>query len=206
MKLLDGLVAQVVGDGGDAVALIDAEAGDGQVGVIEPDEGDIGAVQGGDEGEAAILAEEHLAREIRGDGMRNRVVDVQQVQLVVGRDLSHAGGEGQVVGRVFEEGIIRDGDFVEGDVLLAAAEAEGLRIGDEVDLMAGRRQLDTELGGDNAAAAVGGIAGDSDLHREPGYRVQVAGYRIRMRKSRERTRVRNQVRARRGWAGAAPWR
>jgi hypothetical protein len=40
--------------------------------------------------------------------------------------------------------------------------------------MAGGGQLDAELGGDDAAAAVGGIAGDSDLHKRTRYRVQGA--------------------------------
>jgi hypothetical protein len=29
-------------------------------------------------------------------------------------------------------------------------------------------QLDAEFGGDNSAAAVGGITGDADLHKAPG--------------------------------------
>ena len=51
------------------------------------------------------------------------------------------------------------------DVALPAAQAKGLRVGDEVHLMAARGELDAKLGGDDAAAAVGGIAGDADLHR-----------------------------------------
>ncbi len=51
-----GAVAEVGGDGGDAVGLLDAEAGDGEVGAVEADEGDVGAVEGGDEGEVAAAA------------------------------------------------------------------------------------------------------------------------------------------------------
>ena len=47
-----GAVAEVGGDGGDAVGLVDAEAGDGEVGAVEADEGDVGAVERGDEGES----------------------------------------------------------------------------------------------------------------------------------------------------------
>ncbi len=47
---LAGAVAEVGGDGGDAVGLLDAEFRDGKVGAVEADEGDVGSVQRGDEG------------------------------------------------------------------------------------------------------------------------------------------------------------
>ena len=50
-------------------------------------------------------------------------------------------------------------------------------------MVAGGSQLDAELGGDDTAAAIGWIAGNSDLHKWPGYRVQVEGYRVRMQNS-----------------------
>src|ERR1700712_1809617 len=46
-----GAVAEVGGDGGDAVRLVDAETGDGEVRAVESYECDVRAVQGGDEGE-----------------------------------------------------------------------------------------------------------------------------------------------------------
>ena len=51
VKGFAGAVAKVSGDGGDAVGLLDAELGDGKVGAVEADEGDVGAVEGGDEGQ-----------------------------------------------------------------------------------------------------------------------------------------------------------
>jgi hypothetical protein len=50
------------------------------------------------------------------------------------------------------------------DAFVAAAEAEGLRVGDEVDLVAEGGQFDAEFRGHHAGAAVGGIAGDADAH------------------------------------------
>ena len=50
------------------------------------------------------------------------------------------------------------------DVALAAAQTKGLRVGDEVDLVTTRGQLNAQLGGDDATAAVGGITGDANLH------------------------------------------
>ena len=164
---LAGAVAKVGGDGGDAVGLLDAELGDGQVRAVEADERDVGAVERGDEGKMEAARGEHLAGEQRADGVRDGVVNVEEIERVELGDLGHAGGEGEVVGRMLEEGIVRDGDFVEVDVGFAAGEAEGLRVGDEVDLVAAGGEFDAEFGGDDAAAAVGGITGDADLHRLP---------------------------------------
>jgi hypothetical protein len=50
------------------------------------------------------------------------------------------------------------------NVSLAACEAEGLRVGDEVDFMTACREFNAELGGNDAGAAVGGIAGNANLH------------------------------------------
>ena len=143
---------------------VDAEAGDGEVGAVVADEGDVGAVQGGDEGQVAAAGGEHLAGEQGGDGVRDGVVDVEEVERVELGDLGHAGGEGEIVGGVLEERVVVDLDLVEVDVGLAAGETEGLRGGDEVDLVAARGELDAEFGGDDAGAAVGGITGDADLH------------------------------------------
>ena len=135
-EVAEGLVAEVLRDAGDAVGLLDGVAGDGQIAAIEADEGDVGAVERGDEGQAAAAGGEHLAREQGADGVRDGVVDVEQVELVELGDLSHARGQGQVVGGKLEERIIGDGDLVIEDAVVAAVEAKGLRVGDEVDLVA----------------------------------------------------------------------
>ena len=163
-EVFAGALAQVGGDGGDAVGLVDAEAGDGEIGAVEADEGDVGAVEGGDEGQVAASFGEHLAGEQGADAVGDGVVDVEEVEVVELGDLGHAGGEGEVVGRVLEERVVGDRDLVVADVGVAAGEAEGLRVGDEVDLVAARGELDAELGGNDAGAAVGGITGDADLH------------------------------------------
>ena len=92
---------------------------------------------------------------------------VQQIELVILRDLRHARRQRQVVGWIFEERIVRDRDLVVEDPLFAAGEPEGLRIGDEMHLVAQRGELDAQLGGDHSAAAVGRITGNADFHRGP---------------------------------------
>ena len=47
---------------------------------------------------------------------------------------------------------------------MPGVQADGIRVGDEVDFVAARGEFQPKLGGDDAAAAVGGIAGDADLH------------------------------------------
>ena len=105
-------VFEVGGDRGDAVRALDAVAGDGEVGAVEADEGDIGAVEGGDEGQADAAAGEHVAGEQRGDGVGDGVVDVEEIEGVELGDLGHAGGEGEVVGWVLEERVVGDRDLV----------------------------------------------------------------------------------------------
>ena len=71
--------AQVVADGGNAVGLLDGELGDRKVGGFGADERDVGPVEGGDERQAAVRSD-HLLRQKSRDGVRDGVVDVQQVQ------------------------------------------------------------------------------------------------------------------------------
>jgi hypothetical protein len=123
-------------------------------------------MQRGDEGQAAAsrAIPEHLAREKRAHGVRDCVVHVQKVEIVQLGDLSHAGGQRQIVGRIIEERITRYFDFVIMNVRFLAAQPDGLGIGDEMNLVAALGQLQTEFRGYHAAAAVGGITGDANLH------------------------------------------
>jgi hypothetical protein len=50
------------------------------------------------------------------------------------------------------------------DAVVAAVEAERLRIGDEMDFVAENREFNAQLSGDNSRAAVRGVAGDSYAH------------------------------------------
>src|SRR5580698_4873622 len=161
-------IAKIVRDGGDAVTLFDGVTRDRKVRAIEADEGDVGAMERGHEGQAAAAWSNghHLPGEQSTHGMRNRVVNVEKIKIVKLRDLGHTGGEREIVRRVVEERITSDFDFVIMDVVLRAAQANGLSVGDEVNFVAALRQFQAEFGGDDAAAAVGGISGNSNLHEE----------------------------------------
>ena len=89
---------------------------------------------------------------------------VQQIQRIQLGDLGHPRGQRQVVGRKLEERVTGDRNLVVGDAVIAPAQPEGLRIGDEVHLVAQRGQLDAQLRGHHARTAVGGITGNADAH------------------------------------------
>ena len=89
---------------------------------------------------------------------------VQQIELVLDRDLVHAHGEREVVRRVLEERILSDVDFMEVDARREERQAERLRIRDEMHFVSELRERDPELGRDGPRSAVGRIAGDPDLH------------------------------------------
>jgi hypothetical protein len=97
--------------------------------------------------------------------MRDRVVDVEEVELVLARDLRHLGGQGEVVRWVLEQAVRREVDLVVADVLLELVQAEGQPVGDEVHGVAAARELLAELGRHRARSAHGRIARDPDVHR-----------------------------------------
>ena len=89
---------------------------------------------------------------------------VQQVEVVQFGDFGHAGRERQVVGRIVKQRIARHLDFVEMNVGLGFRQPDGLRVRDEVNVVAALRQFQAQLGGHHSAAAVGRITRDPDLH------------------------------------------
>src|SRR5579863_10075318 len=86
----ESLVFQVLRDAGNAIALLYGKAGDGQITAIKTNEGDVGSVQGGDEGQAPAAGSEHLAREQRAYGVGNGVMHVEEVEFVEFRHFGHA--------------------------------------------------------------------------------------------------------------------
>ncbi len=121
-------------------------------------------MQCGDEGQATPLRGAHLPGEQCADGVRDGVVHMQEIEIVVGCHFRHARRKRQGVGRKLKQRIVGYGDFVIENIALPAAQAKGLRVGDEVHLMTARGEFNAKFCGDDATAAVGGIAGDADLH------------------------------------------
>ena len=98
---------------------------------------------------------QHLPRQQRAYRMRNRVVHVQQVEIVKLGHFGHARGQGQIVGRIVEQRVARNLDFVIMNMGLRFGQADGLRVRDEMNLVSALSQLQAQFGGHHAAAAVG---------------------------------------------------
>ena len=65
---------------------------------------------------------------------------------------------------MIEKGVGGDFDFVEMDVRVVGIHSNGRGVADEVNIVAASRELLAEFGGDDAGAAVGGIARYTDAH------------------------------------------
>lgn len=111
VEFLDRPVAQVAGDGGDAVALLDREARDGQITAVIAHERDVRAVEGGDERQAAGRG--HGPCEQSADGMRDRVMDVEEIKTGGFGDFGHFYCESQRVRRMIKQRIRGGFSFVE---------------------------------------------------------------------------------------------
>jgi hypothetical protein len=163
VELFDGLIEQVARDGGDAVALLDGKAGDGEIAAVAADESDVRAVESGDEWKSARGG--HGARQHGANGMGNGVVNVEEVEGFGFENFEHFCGEGESIGWMVEERVGDHFDFVEMDAGIVGIHADGRGVADEMDVVAAGGEFHAELGGDDAGAAVGGVAGDADAHR-----------------------------------------
>ncbi len=122
----------------------------------------IGAVKGGDD--ARLLFDgEHGAGEDGGGGVWDGVVDVQNIQAKVAGDLGHFDRERKGVVGVFEEAIVVDFNRMKKKARGVLGKAEGAFVGDEVDFVAAAGEFFAQGGGQHAAAADRGIAGNADF-------------------------------------------
>src|SRR5665213_861029 len=110
--------------------------------------------------------------------MRDRVVHMQQVELIELGHLCHARCQREIVRRVLEERILIHLDLVKANICLTAAQPEGRGRGDEVYFVSARGQFNTQLRRDDSAATVGRVAGDADLapgsHEYAGYALAIS--------------------------------
>jgi len=162
VEFLEGLVQKILRNGGDAVALFDGKLGNRQIRTIAADQGNVRAVKRGNERKTARGG--HRACEHGADGMRDGVVDMQQVQRFGFEDFKHFGGECQGVRWVVEERVGSHLDFVEENMGIVQVHADRWGVTDEMDIVTASGKLLAEFGGDDAGAAVSGVAGDAYAH------------------------------------------
>ena len=161
LKFLDRPAPKIFGHRGDGITLFDAKTCDGQIRTIVADQGDIRSMKRRDEGYNAIR--QHLLRQVRADGVGDRIVNMQNIQVISSHHFSHLRCEDQIVGRVFEQRVCEDFDLVEKDALVHR-KANRKRIADEVNVVAAPGKFLAEFSSDDAASPVSWIASDADLH------------------------------------------
>src|SRR6266511_5518331 len=90
---------------------------------------------------------------------------VHEVQVLAYRHLVLLHGQRQGVRRrLLKQRILDLRDLVKSDALRKAPEPERAGVRDEMDVVPAPRQLQPELGGDGAGAAVGRVAGNANSH------------------------------------------
>ena len=107
-ELAEGVGLEALGDRRHAVGLLDAEGHGLRIGAVAAEQRDVGAVQRGDDARHArrlARRRQNLPRQIRGRRVRDRVVRVDDVELLVARDLDDLVRERQQVLRLPEERI-----------------------------------------------------------------------------------------------------
>ncbi len=96
--------------------------------------------------------------------MRDRVMDVQQVELFGSRDRRHLCGEREVIRLMFEERIRHHLDLVKMNTLVQLGKPRRHDGRDEMDIVPAFGKITPEFRTDNAAAAVGRIDCYTDIH------------------------------------------
>src|ERR1041385_1332401 len=112
MKNLARRILQIMRDRSDAVRLHDAITRNRQIRSIRADEGDVRAVQSRNYRQAPSRLE-RLARENRADRMRNRVMNVKQIEFLFLGDRRHLGRECEGVRLMLKQRVRHHLDFVE---------------------------------------------------------------------------------------------
>jgi hypothetical protein len=131
---VDGLLAQVVADRRDPVGLLYRELGDRVIRPVHAHQGDIRAMQRGDERQPAP-GREHLLRQHGGNGMRNGIVYVQHVQTVGFAHFRHARRQRQAIRRILEQRVGGDFHFVIVNPRRARIQPDGIGVADEMHLV-----------------------------------------------------------------------
>jgi hypothetical protein len=121
-------------------------------------------VQRGYDGHIALLFY-RLAGENGADRVRDGVMNVKQVQFFGTGDGRHLGREGEVVWLVLEQGVRHHFHLVKVDALIQLGQPRRQKRRDKVYIMSPLSQIAAELGHNDAAAAIGRINCNADVHR-----------------------------------------
>src|SRR6202008_2042135 len=96
--------------------------------------------------------------------MRNRVVNVQQIEVLFLRDCRHFSSERESVWLMFKQRIRHHFDFVKMHALVEFSQTSGQYRSDEVNVVTACSEFFAEFGADYTAPAVGRIYRDAYVH------------------------------------------
>src|SRR5512146_1635232 len=96
--------------------------------------------------------------------MWNRIVHVQEVELVEFSHFSHTRSQRKIVRWELKKWIVRNRNLVIEDALFAADQPEWLRIGNEMHLVSKCSKLNAQFGCHDARSAISGVTRDSNPH------------------------------------------
>jgi hypothetical protein len=91
-------------------------------------------------------------------------MNVEEIEVAELRDLSHPRGQCEIIRGELEQRVARDRNLVIEDAVIASAEPEGLRVGDEVNLVTGCCEFDPKFSRNYSRPAIRGITRDPDAH------------------------------------------
>ena len=146
-----GLVAQVARNRGHRVRLLDGPLGDRLEGGAGSHEGDVGAVQRGDDLQAQLGSD--LARDDGRRRERDGVVHVHDLQLVRARHLHHLRRQSEAVGELLQQRVVFLVHLVVAHARRQLAQAQRVGVADERDGMPALGEVLAQLRGHDAAAA-----------------------------------------------------
>ena len=160
-------VSQVAGHGGDSVRFEDREPRNRVERRMQANERDVRAVKCRDDLQRPFVGE-HLFRQIGRSGVWNRIVHVDEIELMFPRGVMQCDRERERVGGMFKKRVVPHFHFMEEYSLAEPTEPKRLIIRDEMDLVAPFGECESQFRGDRARAAVGRIAGDANLQVNSG--------------------------------------
>src|SRR5580704_19488035 len=122
----------------------------------------VGAMQSGDDA-WLLLWRQHGTGENRRGGMRHRVVNMKNVELVVAAHFCHFYRKRQCVVGILEQSVIIDHHRVEIQARSIHWHSERPPVADEMHLMSASRQFFAERRGQNPASPNGRVTSDPNL-------------------------------------------
>ena len=148
---------------GDTVRFLESIFRDRQVRSIGAHEGDVSSMQRRYHGQSTMTLD-RLAREDRANRMRDGVMHMQQIEILVFSYGRHLRRQRQRVRLMLEQRIRHHLDFMKTHALIQFSQPRRQSRGDEMHGVPALGKFFPELRAHNAAATIGRIDCDADIH------------------------------------------